>query len=49
MLGTVKDLAMFMLYLVLVFLLLANANEFNTILTSIGTNWIRTLRTLQAR
>lgn len=47
MLGTVRDLAMFMLYLVLAYLLLSNATEFSTVLNAFGSNWIRTLRVLQ--
>jgi hypothetical protein len=45
--GSIHELAMFMLYLVLVFLLLANAPAFQTILNTVGGNWIRMLRVLQ--
>lgn len=47
--GSIHELAMSMLYLVLVFLLLANANAFQTILNSVGGNWIKMLRTLQGQ
>ena len=47
MLGTVRDLAMFMLYLVLAYLILSNASEFANVLNAFGSNWIRTLRVLQ--
>lgn len=49
MVGTVRDIAMFMLYLVLAFLILSNAGEFAETLNAVGTNWTRTLRVLQGR
>lgn len=49
MLGTARDLAMFMLYLVLAFLILRNAGQFSTALDSIGNNWRQTLTVLQGR
>jgi hypothetical protein len=45
--GSIHELASMMLGLVLVFLLLANADAFQTILNSVGGNWIRMLRVLQ--
>lgn len=47
MLGTARDLMMFMLYLVLAYLILSNASEFSDVLNAFGSNWIRTLRVLQ--
>ena len=49
MVGTFRDVIMFMLYLVLAFLILTNASEFSTTLDTVGSNWIRTLRVLQGR
>lgn len=45
--GSMHELAMFMLYIVVLGLLLANAPAFQTILNTVGGNWIRMLRTLQ--
>ena len=47
--GTVAELATFMLWLVLAFLVLSNAGEFADVLNAVGSNWVRTLRTLQGR
>lgn len=43
----VVDIAMFMLYIVVAGLVIANADGFATALNAIGTNWVRTLRVLQ--
>jgi len=48
-LGDIRGIAMFMLYLVAAYLILTNADEFNTTLDAVGSNWIRTLRVLQGR
>jgi hypothetical protein len=45
--GSISELAMFMLYIVILGLLLRNADSFGTILNSVGSNWVRMLRTLQ--
>jgi hypothetical protein len=47
--GTIREIAMFMLYLVLVFLLISNADGFSNVIDAVGSNWIRTLRTLQGK
>jgi hypothetical protein len=49
MFGSVREIAMFMLYLVLAFLLLTNYTAFNSILGTVGSNWRSTLRVLQGR
>jgi hypothetical protein len=49
MFGSIRDIAMFMLYLVLGYLILSNASEFGQTLDAVGTNWVRTLRVLQGR
>lgn len=49
MVGTVRDMMMFMLYLVLAYLILSNASEFSDTLNAFGSNWVRTLRVLQGR
>jgi ribose/xylose/arabinose/galactoside ABC-type transport system permease subunit len=46
---SIFDMAMFMLYLVLAYLLLTNASEFGQTLDAVGSNWVRTLRVLQGR
>lgn len=45
--GSIQELTMFMLYIVVLGLLLSNADAFGTILNTVGSNWVRTLRTLQ--
>lgn len=47
MFGDVKDIAMFMLYLVLAFLLLKNYNAFNSMMNTTLLNWRKTLVVLQ--
>lgn len=47
MFGSISDIATFMLWLVLAYLLLSNAGSFTSILNSVGTNWRMTLRVLQ--
>jgi hypothetical protein len=47
MLNSISDIAMFMLYLVLAYLLLTNAGAFNTMLNTVGSNWRTTLAVLQ--
>lgn len=49
MFGTIRDLAMFMLYLVALGLILVNADEFGTVVSSVGNAWVRTLRALQVQ
>lgn len=49
MLRDIKDLAMFTLYITALGLVLVNADEFGTVVNSVGTTWIRTLRALQVR
>jgi hypothetical protein len=44
---TVRDLAMFMLYIVILGLIIAHSSDFATVINAVGSNWIRTLRTLQ--
>lgn len=45
--STIREIAMFMLYITLAGLILANAGGFAEVLNAIGTNWTRTLRVLQ--
>lgn len=47
MFGSIFDMMMFMLYLVLAFLLLTNAGAFNSMLNTFGSNWRSTLQVLQ--
>jgi hypothetical protein len=49
MFNTVRDLAMFMLYLVALGLILVNADEFGTVVSSVGGAWVNTLQALQVR
>lgn len=48
MMGTIREIAMFMLYITLAGLILANAGGFAQALNAIGSNWVRTLRVLQS-
>lgn len=45
--GTIRDMSMFMLYLVGAYLLLKNYTGFNAMLNAVGTNWRQTLLVLQ--
>lgn len=45
----IRDIATFMLWLVLAYLILSNASEFGQTLDTVGSNWVRTLRVLQGR
>ena len=47
MLNSVFDMAMFMLYIVILGLILTNAGSFNSVMNTLGDNWRSTLSTLQ--
>ena len=49
MLGDIRDIAMFMLYLTGAYLFLTNAGGFSSILNTVGSNWRDTLVVLQGR
>lgn len=49
MFNSIRDIAMFMLYLVLAFLLLNNFTGFTAILSTVGDQWRRTLAVLQGQ
>lgn len=49
MVSSVRDILMYMLYLVLAYLLLTNASGFNSMLQTFFVQWRSTLTTLQGR
>lgn len=45
----IKDIAMFTLYISALGLVLVNADEFATVISSVGDSWVKTLNALQVR